>query len=74
LEKRFGLSKQLEKYWTPRQHHTQAASIESASLLWQVDGARDPLRRGARLEEIGKIGSKPALLLATRDVMLTKKV
>jgi len=74
LEKRFGLSKQLEKYWTPRRHRTQAASIESARLLWQIDGAHGSLRRGAQLEETGKIGSKPVLLLATRNVMLTKNV
>jgi len=29
-----GLSKQLEKHWAQRRHYTQAASIESVSLLW----------------------------------------
>jgi len=33
-ENRFCLSKQLEKHWAPRGHYTQAASIESVSLLW----------------------------------------
>ena len=41
--------------------HKQLASIKSVSLLWEVDGARGPLWRGARLEEIGQTGLKPAL-------------
>jgi len=35
-ENRFGLSKPLKEHWAPRQHYTQAATIESVSLLWWV--------------------------------------
>jgi len=41
-------------------HYTQAALVESVSLLWLVGVARGPLWRGARFEEIGQIGLKPA--------------
>jgi len=41
-ENRFGLSKRLKNCWAQRRHYTQAASIESVSLLWSVDGARGP--------------------------------
>jgi len=42
----FGLSKQLEKHWTPRRHCTQAASIESVSLCWLIGGARGSFGAG----------------------------
>ena len=48
----------------PRRHNTQATSIESVRLRWLVGGARGPLWRGTRLEEIGQIGLKPALTMA----------
>jgi len=55
LDNRFGLPNQHKENWTPRQHYTQAASIESVSLPSLLGGAR------SQLEEIGQIGLKPAL-------------
>jgi len=43
--------------------YTQAASIESVNLRCIVGGARGPLWRGGRFEEIGQIGLKSALVL-----------
>ena len=42
FDNRFGLLNHLKEHWVPRRYYTQAASIESVSLLWSVDGARGP--------------------------------
>jgi len=39
-----------------------------------VDGARRPLRRGARLEEIGQIGLKPALVVIVTNTATKTKM
>jgi len=61
-ENRFDLSNQLEKHWAPRRHYTQAASIERVKFALVNGRSAGPLRRGARLEDIGQIGLKWTLL------------
>ena len=55
------VSKPFEKHWAPRRKYSQSASIQSANLCLLVGVAWGPVRRGARSEEIGQIGLKPAL-------------
>jgi len=72
-ENRFALLKHPKKHWVPPRHYTQTALIESVSLRW-LDVARDPLWRGARLDEIGQIGIKPAPTLLTRSNIFRKRL
>ena len=74
IDNRFGLSEKHKKHWAPRQHYTQAASIESVSLRWLVDGALGPLWRGTRLEEVSQIDLKSALVMMLSGQWRTQKI